>query len=213
MAEGALASHAHLFRPGPTDDPRTLVMLHGTGDDERNFAGLAEVLAPEMAVLAVRGNVRENGMPRFFRRLAEGRYDMEDLALRTRALGDFLQAALADHGRAPDGVVLLGYSNGANILANLLFTDGAVAPRAVLMHPLIPFAPPPGRGPAGLEVLITGGRHDPIAPLPQTERLARQLEALGARVRLELHEGGHELRGLELQAVRSFLAAAQRAIE
>ena len=91
----ALDSYIHLFRPGKDGDSRSLLMLHGTGGDEASFAGLAPVLAPGAAVLSVRGNVSEHGMNRFFRRHAEGVYDMEDLAFRTRTLNAFVEAALS----------------------------------------------------------------------------------------------------------------------
>lgn len=200
----ALASHVHLFRPGTGG--RTLLMLHGTGDDERSFAELAPQLDPDAAVLSVRGNVRENGLNRFFRRLAEGVYDMADLDARTRELGAFIDAAVEHYGLDPGGLIGVGYSNGANILASLLFHDPGGVPGAVLLHPLIPFTPPNQPALAAHRVLITAGRRDPICPPPLTAALAAWFERMGAATELVWHPGGHELRPEELAAAHRFIA-------
>ena len=203
----ALDSYIHLFRPGKDGDPRTLLMLHGTGGDEASFAGLGRVLAPGAAVLSVRGNVSEHGMNRFFRRHAGGVYDMEDLAFRTRALGAFVEAAVERYGIDRDGLIGVGYSNGANILANLLFENPSLVPAAVLMHPLIPFAPEDQPGLAGRRVLITAGERDPICPPAMTRALHGYFERQGAAAELVFHPGGHELQESELDATRRFAAA------
>jgi phospholipase/carboxylesterase len=202
----ALDSHIHLFRAGADGDPRTLLMLHGTGGDEASFAELAPVLAPGAALLSVRGNVSEHGMNRFFRRRAEGVYDMADLALRTRALGEFVEAAIRHYGIEREGLIAIGYSNGANILANLLFHEPALLPAAVLMHPLIPFVPADQPGLAGRRILITAGERDPICPPAATRALLDYFERQGAAAELVFHPGGHELRESELDAARSFVA-------
>jgi phospholipase/carboxylesterase len=203
----ALASHVHLFRPGTGG--RTLLMLHGTGDDEQSFAELAPQLDPMAAVLSVRGNVRENGLNRFFRRLAEGVYDMADLVARTGELSAFIRAAIERYGLDPKGLVGVGYSNGANILASLLFHDPGAVPRAVLLHPLIPFAPPDNPALAGHRVLITAGRRDPICPPALTAALAAWFERMDAATELIWHPGGHELRPEELAAAHRFIAGGQ----
>ncbi|HEX6142069.1 MAG TPA: alpha/beta hydrolase [Geminicoccaceae bacterium] len=209
MAANALATHRHIHSPGRARDRRTLLMLHGTGDDETGFARLAPVIAPDAAVLSVRGNVSEHGMARFFRRHAEGVYDMADLARRTTELAGFVEAAVSHYRLDPDALIGVGYSNGANILASLLFTRPALVPRAVLMHPLIPFDPPAQPGLAGRSLLITGGERDPIAPAAATRALAGWFAAQGASVRTLLHPGGHELRPEELEAARGFLVEAR----
>jgi len=205
MATNALTTHRHIHGPGRAGDRRTLLMLHGTGDDEAGFARLAPMIAPDAAVLSVRGNVSEHGMARFFRRHAEGVYDMEDLARRTAELAAFLEAAISHYRLDPDALIGVGYSNGANILASLLFTRPALIPRAVLMHPLIPFDPPAQPALAGRALLVTGGERDPIAPAAATRALADWFAGEGAEVRTLLHPGGHELRPEELAAVREFL--------
>lgn len=176
-----LDTHVHLFKPSLKADPRTLLLLHGTGDNEQSFSRLGALMAPEAAVLSVRGNARENGMNRFFRRRAEGVYDMEDLARRTAELIAFIDAAVRHYGLHRTGLIGIGYSNGANILASMLFRDASVAPAAVLMHPLIPFAPPANPRLAGNRVLITAGERDPVCPPALSRSLhssSRGLEAV-----------------------------------
>ncbi len=202
----ALDSHIHLFRPGKPGDPRTLLMLHGTGGDEASFADLGPALAPGAAVLSVRGNVDEHGMRRFFRRLAEGVYDMADLAFRTRALDAFVGAAIQKYTIDQDYLIGVGYSNGANILANLLFQSPSLLAAAVLMHPLIPFTPEDQPGLAGRRVLITAGERDPICPPAMTRALFGYFERQATAAQLVFHPGGHELRESELDAVRRFVA-------
>src|SRR5262245_21070168 len=199
-------SHSHLFRPGKAGDLQTLLMLHGTGGDEVSFAELGPVLAPGAAVLSVRGNVDEHGMHRFFRRLAEGVYDMADLALRTRALDGFVAAAIKNYKIDPDHLIGVGYSNGANILANLLFQNPSLLAAAVLMHPLIPFTPEDQPGLARRRVLITAGERDPICPPAITRALYDYFERQGTAAQLVFHPGGHELQQSELGAVRRFVA-------
>jgi phospholipase/carboxylesterase len=202
----ALDSHMHLFRPGKAGDLRTLLMLHGTGGDEVSFAQLGPILAPGAAVVSVRGNVDEHGMSRFFRRVAEGVYDMADLAFRTRALEDFVGAVSQNYKINQDHLIGVGYSNGANILANLLFQDPLPLAAAVLMHPLIPFTPQDQPGLAGRRVLITAGERDPICPPAMTRALYDYFERQGTAVQLVFHSGGHELQESELGVVRRFVA-------
>lgn len=205
----SLDSHIHLFRPARAGDRRTLLMLHGTGGDEASFATLGTALAPQAAVLSVRGNVSEHGMNRFFRRLAEGVYDMTDLGVRTRQLATFVDAAIRHYEIDRDGLLGVGYSNGANILANLLFSNPSLLPAAVLMHPLIPFVPEDQPGLAGRRILITAGERDPICPPDATLALKSYFERQGADVALVYHPGGHELRESELDAAQNFVAGSQ----
>jgi phospholipase/carboxylesterase len=205
----ALDSHIHLFRPGKAGDPRTLLMLHGTGGDEVSFAGLGPVLAPGAAVVSVRGNVDEHGISRFFRRLAEGVYDMADLGFRTRALESFVEAVIQNYKIEQDHLIGVGYSNGANILANLLFQSPLLLAAAVLMHPLIPFTPQDQPGLAGRRLLITAGERDPICPPAMTRALYDYFERQGTAAQLVFHPGGHELQESELGAIRSFVASFQ----
>jgi phospholipase/carboxylesterase len=204
----ALDTYVHLFRPGRVGG-QALVLLHGTGDDERSFARLAPVLAPDAAVLSIRGNVSERGLNRFFRRHGEGIYDMADLARRTSELIAFIDAAATAYGLDRAGLVGVGYSNGANILANSLFHDPAVVTAAILLHPLIPFEPPASSGLAGKPILITAGANDPIAPPDLSRALLSWLAHQGASVRLLLHDGGHEISPEEIESARAFIAEQQ----
>lgn len=180
-----------------------LLTFHGTGGTERQFHELGPRLMPGAHVVSPRGDVSEMGALRFFRRTAEGVYDMEDLAQRTEAMGEFVAAEVARTGAAR--VVGLGYSNGANILASVLLARPDLFTDAVLLHPLIPFAPPSAPGLAERRVLITAGQRDPICPPALTQRLADWLEGQGAEVTLHWHGGGHEVAPSEWQAVQAFL--------
>ena len=180
-----------------------LLTFHGTGGNERQFHELGQALLPGAHVVSPRGDVSEHGALRFFRRTGEGVYDMEDLARRTAAMGDFVAEEIARTGARR--VVGLGYSNGANILASVMFARPELFTDAVLLHPLIPFVPAPQPGLAGRRVLITAGRQDPICPAPMTQALAGWLERQGAEVALHWHPGGHEVARTEWEAVQGFL--------
>ena len=192
----------HLARPGAPDAPLVFA-FHGTGGDEHQFTGLIGQILPGAGIVAPRGDVSEHGASRFFRRRAEGVYDMEDLRARTGRMTAFLRAHVQANPGRP--VFAMGYSNGANILASVQFEAPDLFDRVVLMHPLIPWTPGDKPGLAGRQVLVTAGRRDPICPLPQTEALAGWLRAQGAALELALHDGGHEITARELNAVAGFL--------
>lgn len=206
--DAAVDDYVHLWEPG--EDARTLVLLHGTGGDERDMAGLGRMLAgaaaPGAAILSLRGDVSEGGALRFFRRRAEGVYDMDDLARATAKLDGFLARALADRGRDPARAVGIGYSNGANALASLMFAVPRRLGAWELLHPLIPFEPEVAAA-EGVPVLVTAGERDPICPAPLTRRLAARLREAGADIGEHWHPGGHELRPSEVEAVAAWLGA------
>ncbi|TWG98072.1 phospholipase/carboxylesterase [Mesorhizobium sp. J18] len=186
-------------------DNRPLFFLfHGTGGDENQFMDLAPHLVPGAGIVAPRGDVSEYGAARFFRRTGEGVYDMQDLARATAKMADFVRAHV--EAAKPSAVLGLGYSNGANILASVLFAGTGLFDAAILMHPLIPFVPKIGDRLGSTEILITAGRHDPICPPDLILRLESCLKAAGADVRLAWHEGGHELRQNEIDMAYHFLA-------
>ena len=182
-----------------------LFLFHGTGGDEDQFFDVGGQLLPGAHLLAIRGDVSEHGALRYFRRTAEGIYDMADLKLRTAKMTDFLKAHIGE--KRPSAVYGLGYSNGANILASVMFGAPELFDGAVLMHPLIPFLPAPTAGLKDRRVLITAGQRDPIAPAIATEGLADYFSAQGAAVTTHWHQGGHELRQEEFAAARTFLTA------
>lgn len=196
-------AYVHEIRPGARKDATLLVLLHGTGGSASDLLPLGRRLLPEAALLAPQGDVSERGAARFFRRTAEGVYDRQDLARAVAKLAGFVQAH-RDRS-APLAVIGLGYSNGANILAASLFAEPALWDAAVLMHPLIPFEPEIAGSLKGKPLLVTAGRHDPICPPALTGRLAARLEAAGADLALEWHEGAHEPRQSEVDAAGSFL--------
>jgi phospholipase/carboxylesterase len=181
-----------------------LFLFHGTGGNENDFIDLGQQLLSGAQLIAPRGDVSEGGALRFFRRTGEGVYDMENLARATTKMSSFIRERVAAAG--PSRVAAVGYSNGANILASVLFMEPALIDAAVLMHPLIPFEPGTQPGLAGRKVLITAGRRDPICPPPLTDKLAAYYAAQGAETETVWHEGGHEIRQSELQSVARFLA-------
>ena len=195
-------SYIHRVLPGSPGGP-LLFTFHGTGGDESQFLGLARDLLPAATIVSPRGDVSEHGAARFFRRTGEGVYDMDDLARAAGKMSTFVHAHV--EAAKPSSVVGLGYSNGANILASVVFANPALFDAAVLMHPLIPFAPDVKGSLAGRRVLITAGRRDPICPPNLIARLEAHLRARGADVTVEWHEGGHEIRENEIEAARLFL--------
>jgi len=219
-------AYIHATLPGAPGSPLVFA-FHGTGGDERQLVALAGELLPGATIVAPRGDVSEYGAARFFRRTGEGVYDMADLARATGKMAGFVKANIAaampsaaaakphvvtakPHVvTAKPHVVGLGYSNGANILASVIFAEPGLFDAAVLMHPLIPFTPQVQGSLAGKRLLITAGRRDPICPPDLTTRLDAHLRAAGADVTLEWHEGGHELRPNEIEAARRFLAPAR----
>lgn len=180
----------------------TLFLFHGTGGDEQQFLELGPQLLPGARLVAPRGDVSEHGALRYFKRTGEGRYDMADLARATEKMSAFVGE---QKGSGPS--VAYGYSNGANIIASVLFEKPESFDIAVLAHPLIPFTPKPQPGLKDKRILITAGRRDGMCPAPQTEAFAAWLKQQGADVTVFWHDGGHELRQDELIAVRDYLAA------
>lgn len=200
----SIDSYQHLHQ-APEGDAPVVFTFHGTGGDEHQFPGLIARIQPKAGIISPRGDVSEYGANRFFRRTGEGVYDMPDLAKRTDAMIAFVAAYKE---RYPDRAFqALGYSNGANILASVMFKAPDLFDRAVLMHPLIPWTPAAQPGLAGRNVLITAGQRDPICPLPLTEALAAYLEGQGAIVQTVLHPGGHEISQGEIEAISTFLRA------
>lgn len=198
----SLEIYHHIAKAASAGAPLVFA-FHGTGGDEHQFEGLLAQILPEAGLIAPRGDVSEHGANRFFRRSGEGVYDMADLALRTAAMVGFIRAAR--QAFPASAVYGMGYSNGANILASVLFEAPELFDRAALLHPLIPFAPQHQPGLAGKRVLITAGERDAICPLPLTRSLADYFEAQGAESRLFTHRGGHEITQTELAEVAGFL--------
>ena len=199
MTETVYVHRLHAGAPGKP----ILLLLHGTGGDENQFFDFGRRLLPEATILSPRGDVSEYGAARFFRRTGEGVYDMPDLARATEKMAGYVKAAAEEYQAS--AILGLGFSNGANILANVLIEKG-IFDAAVLMHPLIPFQPEAQASLAGRKVLMTAGRRDPIAPISMTEALFEHLRNRQAEVKMVWHPGGHEIAPLEIEEVRNFLS-------
>jgi predicted esterase len=194
----------HEYVSGPSG--RTLLLLHGTGGDERDLLPLGRALDPEAALLSPRGMVLENGIStRFFRRLQEGVFDEEDLVRRTHELAEFVVAATEEYGLDPERVVAVGYSNGANIAGALLLLRPGILAGAVLLRPMVPLEPATLPDLKGLPVLVASGRHDPIIPPENGRRLVELLRRAGAEVTEFLDEAGHELTQEAFDAARGWM--------
>jgi predicted esterase len=184
----------------------TLLLLHGTGGDEDNLVWLGRTLLPGAALLSPRGKVDEGGSLRFFRRIREGVFDLEDLARRTQELGGFIERAATTYGLDPDRIVAVGFSNGANIAGSLLLRRPGLLKRAILLSPMLPFEPESALDLRGTSVFIGAGRADPLVPAEQTQRLADVLAKAGADVQVHWEPGGHAIAGNEIQAAKGWLA-------
>lgn len=193
----------HAARKTGTTGAPLVLTFHGTGGNEHQFHDFGASLMPEAHVTSPRGDVSEGGALRYFRRLAEGRYDMADLEQRTQAMAGFVASEIAET-QAPE-TIGIGYSNGANILASVALLRPELVRKLVLLHPLIPWAPAPRPGLEGADILITAGERDPICPAPLTRQLAEYLTGQGANVTLHWHKGGHEIAPSEVEAMRGFL--------
>ena len=196
----------HTFQAPDTPDAPMLLLLHGTGGNERDLLPVARMLAPDAGVLSPRGKVLEHGMPRFFRRLAEGVFDLDDLRRRTIELAGFVAAAAAHYGFDPRRVVAVGFSNGANIAASLLLLEPGTLGGAILFRAMVPLVPDPLPNIPGTPVLLSNGRLDPLVSAAETERLAALLREAGADVTLAWQQAGHELTEGDIERARGWLS-------
>jgi phospholipase/carboxylesterase len=195
---------AHRFYPGETD--ATLLLLHGTGGSEDDLVPLGRDLAPGAALLSPRGKVSEYGAARFFRRLAEGVFDQEDLVFRTHELADFVENASEEYGFDLSKLVAIGYSNGANIAASLMLLHPDLLRAAVLFRAMVPFEPEETPDLSGMRVFLSAGRRDRMIPPQNTERLAEILREAGADLDLRWRDTGHPLTYEEVAEARDWLA-------
>jgi phospholipase/carboxylesterase len=193
----------HRFVPGRSS--RTLVLLHGTGGTETDLLSLGRTLDPDAALLSPRGKVLENGMPRFFRRLAEGVFDEEDLIQRTHELADFISAAAVRYGFKETELIAVGYSNGANIAASLLLLRPGTLFGAALWRAMVPLVPEKLPDLKGVPVLLAAGDHDPIIPSENVRRLSALLEQAGADVTLTFEKAGHGLTEATIESTRQWM--------
>lgn len=198
----------HIFKQGSDQAAPVLLLLHGTGGTERDLLPLAERLSPASSVLSVRGNVLENGMPRYFRRLAEGVFDLEDLRFRTKELNEFLDSAAAEYGFDRSKLVAVGYSNGANIAASLLFHYQGALSGAILHHPMVPIRGLELPDLTGVPCFIGAGSNDPLCTPQETEELNQLLQGAGAAVAVHWEPFGHQLTSSEVEAAAAWYKEA-----
>jgi phospholipase/carboxylesterase len=202
----------HQFIPAANrPDQITLLLLHGTGGNEQDLIPIGRELYPRAAILSPRGKVLESGMPRFFRRLAEGVFDIEDLKFRTHELADFVENASKVYGFDLRYLVSVGYSNGANIASSLMLLHPEVMSSAVLFRAMIPFMPERVPNLSAKDIFLGSGENDPIVPREQTETLFRLFEEAGANIVLHWQKNsGHELGYDEISAAREWLSNLPR---
>jgi phospholipase/carboxylesterase len=195
-------SFIHRFEKGAADQP-PLLLLHGTGGDENDLVPLGRMIAPEATLLSPRGKVLENGMPRFFRRLADGVFDEEDVRLRANELADFIVAARAHYGLAPP--IALGYSNGANTAAAVLLLRPQVLAGAIMLRAAVPLSQTAPVDLEGKPALIISGAMDPLMPPERAARLASLLAGYGAVVDHRTVPSGHELSQADVTLAKQWL--------
>ena len=193
----------HRFVSATDPDVPPLLMLHGTGGDENDLVPLAARLAPDAAVLSPRGQVIENGAPRFFRRVTEGVFDLKDLHFRTQELADFVVRAGAAYGMGKP--IAVGFSNGANIAASMLLARAEVLTGAVLIRGTVPFEPQQMPDLTDMPVLILSGSRDPLVPAAKRDRLAKMLQTAGADVTYEVLNAQHHLSADDLVVAGGWL--------
>jgi phospholipase/carboxylesterase len=193
----------HKFVLGISD--RTLLLLHGTGGNEHDLIPLGRELDPNAALLSPRGKILENGMPRFFRRLAEGVFDVEDLKQRTNELADFVGRAAQQYKLAADQIVAVGYSNGANIAASMLLLRPEILRAAILFRAMVPLVPENLPNLSSVRVWIGAGDQDPIIPASETQRLVELLRRAGADVTIRFANATHGLTDADVEAARHWL--------
>jgi phospholipase/carboxylesterase len=197
----------HRFLPAEDSaNGETLVVLHGTGGDENDLIGIGQAIAPGAAILSPRGNVLENGAPRFFRRLAEGVFDPKEVRSRAEELARFIRAAVITYRLDPTRVFALGYSNGANVASTMMFVEPGILQGAILFRPMLVYEPTERKDLSGSAVFVSAGRMDPIVPTASVERLVKLFELAHAEVTLKWQLVGHNLVPSEVSEAADWLA-------
>ncbi|HSR04645.1 MAG TPA: alpha/beta hydrolase [Proteiniclasticum sp.] len=188
----------HLFIKG-NDLEKTLVLFHGTGGNEKDLLPVAEMIDADANILSIRGNVTENGMNRFFRRIQEGIFDEDDIRFRAKEIKDFLESASKEYGFSLENITGVGYSNGANIIAALYYLYGDLFQKSILFHPMVPLKETPDTSLGETRIFIGAGENDPIVPFDNTMTLEKVFKDMGAEVALHKYSQGHTLTVTEVR--------------
>ena len=196
----------HIYLPG--EEPRLLVLFHGTGGTEKDLIPLAKEMDPKAHILSSRGSAPENGMNRYFRRLAEGIFDEEDIRFRAKELLDFLNAATKNYALNELTWTSIGYSNGANIVAALHYLHGDVFDKSILLHPMVPLQEGPTKTLTSSRFFLGAGENDPMVPMEDTLALKAHLEQAGATATLHTYSMGHRLTLEEIQDATAWYHAS-----
>ena len=196
-------THQHIFIEG-TNKENVLILLHGTGGNEHDLINVGKQIDSSASILGVRGNVLEGGMPRYFRRLAEGIFDEEDLFFRAQELHTFLGEALHHYAPLSKRVTAIGYSNGANIAATLIMKHEKLFDGAILFHAMVPYRNQPVQTLSNTEIFIGAGVNDPIIPKQETQELIDVLRAQQASVLEKWYSQGHQLTMEEVKDAHSW---------
>jgi phospholipase/carboxylesterase len=203
MTNATSLSFIHRFEPATEPGKPPILLLHGTGGDENDLLQLGRAIAPGSALLSPRGKVLESGMPRFFRRLAEGVFDEEDVRRRANELADFIAEARDAYDLpAP---IAVGFSNGANIAAAILLLRPEALAGAALLRAMVPLSEPPAADLAGKRILVLSGAADPIIPAENATRLASMLTKASAIVQHQTLPVGHGLSQADLTLTKAWV--------
>ena len=196
----------HRFVAGEDPTVETLLVLHGTGGNENDLISIGQAIAPGAAILSPRGNVLENGAPRFFKRVAEGVFDPKEVRSRGEELARFIRAAAVTYRLDPSRIFALGYSNGANIASTVMLIEPGIIQASILLRPMVVYDPPEKSDLSGSSVLISAGRMDPIVPTASVEQLAELFRSANADVTLKWQLAAHSLVPSEVREAAEWLA-------
>jgi len=188
----------------------TLLLLHGTGGNEDDLIQVGQMISPSASLLSPRGKVLENGMPRFFKRLAEGVFDLEDLKFRTHELADFVKDTSSIYGFDLNKTIAVGFSNGANIAASLLLSYPGTLMGAILFRAMVPFIPNSPLDLSDKKVLLSAGVYDPIVSESQTQSLYNILKKSRTNVTLKWQQSGHNLTESDILDAKEWLSESIR---
>lgn len=196
----------HRFIPAEDQSAETLLVLHGTGGNENDLVGIGQAIAPGAAILSPRGNVLENGAPRFFRRIAEGVFDPKEVRSRGEELARFIRAAVVTYRLEPSRIFALGYSNGANIASTVMLIEPGIIQGSILFRPMLVYEPAEKKDLSGSSVFISAGRMDPIVPTTSVEQLAEMFQSANADVTFKWQLAGHSLVPSEVREASEWFA-------